>query len=78
MSKKKKTLIIIAAAILAVGLLALLLRPYWLNISFGISDFFRDLGLKDPADIVRVDDQRYGEDAMIGMVKELNDLKCKG
>ncbi len=64
MSLKKKTLTILAAAVLAAGLLALLLRPYWLNISFGISDFFRDLGLKTPADIVRVDDQHYGEDPM--------------
>ena len=64
MSRKKKTWVILGTAVAAVGLLALLLRPYWLNITFGISDFFRDLGLKDPADIVRVDDQRYGEDPM--------------
>jgi len=64
MSRKKKTLTILAAAVIAMGLLALLLRPYWLNISFGISDFFRDLGLKDPENIVRVDDQHYGEDPM--------------
>ena len=64
MSKKKKTLTILGAAVILIVLLVLLLRPYYLNITFGISDFFRDLGLKSPEEIVRVDDQRYGEDPM--------------
>ena len=51
-----------AALLLLVGYL--LLKPYMLNISFGISDYFRDRGLQTPEDIVRIDDERYGEDAM--------------
>ena len=47
-----------------IAVAALLLRPYYLNISFGISDYLRDRGLTTPEDIVRVDDQRYGDDAM--------------
>ena len=51
-----------AALLLLLGYL--LLKPYMLNISFGISDYFRDRGLQTPEDIVRIDDERYGEDAM--------------
>lgn len=51
-----------AALLLLVGYL--LLKPYMLNISFGISDAIRDRGLRTPEDIVRMDDERYGDDAM--------------
>jgi acetyl esterase/lipase len=51
-----------AALLLLLGYL--LLKPYMLSISFGISDYFRDRGLQTPGDIVRIDDERYGDDAM--------------
>ena len=58
----------LAVILAAVGLVLLggylLLKPYMLNISFGISDYFRDRGLSTPEDVVRLDDLRYGEDAM--------------
>ncbi|MBR0159884.1 MAG: alpha/beta hydrolase [Oscillospiraceae bacterium] len=59
-----KKRIIIAAGIALLAIAAFLLRPYYLNITFGISDFFRDRGLKTPEDIVRIDDQAYGSDPM--------------
>lgn len=64
MMKHRKQIIGIAAAVCAVIAAVLLLRPYFLNISFGISDYFRDRGLTTPEDIVRIDDQSYGADAL--------------
>ena len=64
MKISKKTLAIILAVVIVVAGLFFLLRPYFLNISFGISDYFRDRGLTTPDDIARVDDQRYGDDSM--------------
>ena len=62
--KKKKRLRISLIILAVLALLALALRPYYLNIAFGISDYFRDRGLTTPEDVVRVDDQKYGEDPM--------------
>ena len=60
--KKKRRLIILAVCLTVLAAAIFLLRPYFLNISFGISDWFRDRGLTTPDDIVRVDDQHYGSD----------------
>ncbi len=62
MKHPSRKLAVLTAAVCATGAAAFLLRPYYLNITFGISDFFRDRGLTSPGDIIRVDDQRYGED----------------
>ena len=64
MKKWKKRILLLVAVLACIATGALLLRPYYLNISFGISDYLRDRGLTTPEDIVRVDDQRYGDDAM--------------
>ena len=60
----KKLLIIIASVIGVTVAVIILLRPYLLNITFGISDFFRDFGLTAPKDVFQVKDQRYGDDSM--------------
>ena len=60
----KKRIIIAAAALCVILALYIALRPYFLNITFGISDFFRDRGLTTPEDVVRLDDQRYGDDPL--------------
>ena len=64
MAKHRKCFIWSLVGLCVVGGVLFLLRPYFLNISFGISDYFRDRGLTTPKDIVRVDDQRYGDDDM--------------
>lgn len=64
MKKGKKRILLLVAVLACIAAGAWLLRPYYLNISFGISDYLRDRGLTTPEDIVRVDDQRYGDDAM--------------
>ena len=64
MNKTKRMLIILLAVLIVLGTLFCLLRPYFLNITFGISDYFRDRGLTTPDDIVRVDNQKYGEHPM--------------
>ena len=63
MKNRKKAAVIIPAAAIVLGTSAFLIKPHWLNITFGISDYFRDRGLTSPEDIVRVDNQRYGVDA---------------
>ena len=59
----KNKIIMLPACALLLGASFFLWKRYSLNITFGISDYFRDRGLTSPDNIVRVDDQRYGEDA---------------
>ena len=64
MKRRTIIIIIILAAAILIAVVYWVIQPYILNITFGISDYFRDRGLTTPDDIVRVDDQRYGDDAM--------------
>ena len=63
MKRHKRLLSVLAVALIAIGIIAYSLRPYYLNIAFGISDYFRDRGLRTPEDVVRVDDISYGPDS---------------
>lgn len=67
-AKRKKGWIVALAAVavlLIVGVILMKLPSYrWTRILFGISDFFRDLGLQSPEDVTRVDNVRYGEDRL--------------
>ena len=62
----KKRLAVALGIAAAVVLLAVWphLSPYVTRITFGISDTLRDRGLEAPEDVERIDDLRYGEDAM--------------
>ena len=51
MNKTKRMFIIFLTVIIVLGTLFCLLRPYFLNITFGISDYFRDRGLTTPDDM---------------------------
>lgn len=64
-----KGVFIAIAVVVVLGVVAgVFFRPYvaalWTRVSFGVSDFFRDFGLKPPADVARAVDLRYGEDGM--------------
>lgn len=64
MHKRKRLFAALLAVAAVIAAALFLLRPYFLNIAFGISDYFRDRGLTTPEDVARLDDLRYGEDAM--------------
>ena len=63
--KRRKIMFGLILLTVVVILIVLLVRsPYFLNITFGISDYFRDRGLTTPSDVIRVDNRRYGDDPM--------------
>ncbi len=67
MKERKTTMLwILLAAVLMIIVCAVLFvrSPYFTRLMFGISDRQRDCGLTTPETVLRIDDQRYGDDPM--------------